>query len=138
MGKVVTIYKGDMLFESTMGDHKIVIEGPEDWGGTNSAPMPPQLFMASIGSCVGVLVTHFCQQHGLNAEGLSVDVDYDTAQHPTRFENIKVNVELPNAECDNDCTRKALEHVAEHCPVHETIVTLDKIQFNIKTKSDLN
>lgn len=135
MGKVTTVYKGDMLFESEMGKHKLTIEGPEDWGGKNRGPMPPQLFMASIGSCVGVLVTHFCQQHQLNAEGLTVEVDYDVAQQPVRFNNINVTANLPNAECDDNCTRKALQHVAEHCPVHETIVTLDKIQFNIKTKT---
>ena len=135
MGTVTTVYKGDMLFESEMGQHKISIEGPEDWGGKNRAPMPPQLFMASIGSCVGVLVSHFCQQHNLDCSGLTIDVDYDTAQQPTRFENITVIVNLPNAKCDDDCTRKALLHVAEHCPVHETIVTLDEIQFNIHTKS---
>jgi len=135
MGKVTTEYKGDMLFESVMGKHKLTIDGPEDWGGKDRGPMPPQLFMASIGSCVGVLVTHFCQQHNLNPEGLMVDVDYDVAQQPTRFENLVVTVNLPNAECDDDCTRKALKHVAEHCPVHETIVTLDEIQFNIVTKT---
>jgi len=135
MGKVTTTYKGDMLFESEMGKHRITTEGPQDWGGKDRSPMPPQLFMASIGSCVGVLVTHFCQQHQLNAEGLKVDVDYEAAQNPTRFENIKVNVDLPNAQCDDSCTQKALKHVAEHCPVHETIVTVDKIKFTINTKS---
>ena len=135
MGKITTVHKGGMLFESEMGKHKLTIEGPEEWGGKDRGPMPPQIFMASIGSCVGVLVAHFCEQHELNTEGLSVDVDYDVAQSPTRFKNINVTVDLPNAECDDDCTRKALKHVAEHCPVHETIVTIDEIQFNIKTKN---
>ena len=134
MGKVTTTYKGDMLFESTLGEHKLIVDSPKDWGGKDRGPMPPQLFMASIGSCVGVLVTHFCVQHDLNTDGLNIDVDYDVAQSPTRFENIVVNIELPNAHCNDDCTHKALRHVAEHCPVHETIVTLDEIQFNIRTK----
>lgn len=134
MGKVTTYLKEGMLFESQLGEHKILIEGPKDWGGKNSAPPPPQFFMASIGSCVGVLVTHFCDTHQLDATGLSVDVDYDSADHPTRFTNIIVTVNLPNARCDDECTRKAIKSVAEHCPVHETITLLEDIQFEIKTK----
>ena len=85
MGKITTYHKGGMLFESQLGDHRILIEGPKSWGGKNSAPMPPQLFMASIGSCVGVLVTHFCDTHQLDPTGMSVDVSYDSADHPARY-----------------------------------------------------
>ena len=134
MTSVVTTYKGDMLFETQVGKHKITIDGPKEWGGKDRGPMPPQLFMTSIGSCVGVLVTHFCQEHNLDTEGLKIEVSYDTAQHPTRFEDIKVKLNLPNAHCDDECTAKALEHVAKHCPVHETIMTLEKVMFEISTQ----
>ena len=110
MGQVITQHKGGMLFESEMGQHKLIIEGPESWGGKNRGPMPPQIFT-----------------------DLKVIVDYDNADHPARFYNINVTINLPNAECDDDCTRKALAKIAEHCPVHETITTLDKINFNIIT-----
>lgn len=133
MGQVITQHKGGMLFESEVGEHKLTIEGPESWGGKNRGPMPPQLFMASIGSCVGVLVAHFCNTHGLDDTDLKVTVDYDTAESPTRFDNINVTINLPKAICDDDCIRRALKSVAEHCPVHETITTLDKINFNIIT-----
>lgn len=134
MGKITTYHKGGMLFESQIGEHRLLIEGPESWGGKNTAPMPPQLFMASIGSCVGVLVSHFCDTHRLDPTGMSVDVTYDAAEHPTRFTNIVVTIHLPNAQCDDQCTRNAIQHVAEHCPVHETITLLEEIKFEIKTE----
>lgn len=93
--------------------------------------MPPQLFITSLGACFAVLVTNFCNHHTLDATGLSVDVSYDMAKHPTRMTNIVVDVHLPSANCDDECTRNAVESVAEHCPVHETIATLKDIQFNI-------
>jgi len=134
MENVTTYLKSGMLFESQMGDHRLLIEGPESWGGKNSAPMPPQIFMASIGSCVGVLVAHFCDTHQLDPTDMSIDVTYDSAEHPTRFINIKVAVHLPNAKCDDECTRKAIQSVAEHCPVHETITLLEGIEFTIITQ----
>lgn len=133
MGEVTTTRQSDMLFESQLGEHRLVIEGPEAWGGQNRGPAPPQLFMASIGSCVAVLVTHFCDTHGLNAERLSVTVSYDVADHPTRFTNIKVDIHLPDAQCDDECTRRAIRHVAEHCPVHETMAMLEGITFELET-----
>lgn len=69
MGQVTTTYKGNMLFESQLGQHRITVDGPAEWGGQDRGPMPPQLFMASIGSCVGVLITHFCDEHNLDTTG---------------------------------------------------------------------
>lgn len=135
VSKVTTYAKGNNLFESVMGDHKILVDSPGSWGGENRGPMPPQLFMASLGSCVAVLVNHFCTRHGLDGDGLAVDVEYDKAEHPSRFVNIRVVVKLPSARCPDEVTRKALEHVAEHCPVHETIATLDKVTFVIETST---
>ena len=64
---------------------------------------------------------------------MSIDVNYDSADHPSRFTNIVVSIHLPNAKCDDECTRKAIQNVAEHCPVHETITLLEGIQFKITT-----
>jgi len=133
MGQVTTTYKGDMLFESQLGDHTVTIDGPETWGGKGRGPEPPQLFMSSIGSCVAVLVTHFCNEHDMDASGLKVSVEYDAGVHPTRFQNIKVKINAPNAICDDICMRETLEHIVKHCPVYESIVTLERVNFELTT-----
>jgi len=128
---ITTEYKGDALFQTELGSHTLKIDVPESMGGKDRGPMPPQLFIASLGSCVGVLVRDFCVHHGLESKGLTVNVSYEFAKHPNRMTDIIVDVALPNADCNDDCTRKALEHVAAHCPVHETIATLSEVKFNI-------
>jgi uncharacterized OsmC-like protein len=133
MSRVTTVSKGDMLFESNLGSHTLQVDGPEIWGGKDRGPLPPQLFMASIGSCVGVLITHYCKEHQLDADGLQVHVDYDVLDQPTSFKNIHVKIVLPKAICDDALTLKALEHVAKHCPVHESIVTLERVNFELAT-----
>lgn len=133
MTSLVTKHNGGVEFETRIGSHTIIADGPKEWGGQDRGPSPPQLFMASISSCVGVLVTHFCQEHELDVDGLSIEISYETAEHPTRFSDIRVKVNLPNAHCDDVCTKKALEHVARHCPLHETIMTLEKVMFDIST-----
>lgn len=131
MGRVTTTYKGDMLFESQLGNHKLQIDCPNTWGGKNRGPIPPDLFISSIGSCVGVVISHFCEEHEIDITGLRVDVDYEVANHPTRLHNIKVNIHLPNTNTDDDCIDQALEYVAKHCPIYDTINTLERVNFEI-------
>lgn len=131
MTTITTRYKGEMLFETQVGRHTLTIDVPEQMGGKDRGPMPPQLFIASLGSCVGALVASYCERHGMDTRDMSVNVDFEKADHPARLKNIKVTVSLPHADCSEQCRRDALLRVAEHCPVHETIETLKDIEFDI-------
>ncbi len=133
MPTIRTRYRGDMLFETVLGSHKINIDVPPSMGGKDRGPTPPQLLIASLGACVAVLVADFCEEHEIDDAGLSVDVSYEKTSHPTRLTGISVTIALPKGECDDDCTRKAIQRVAEHCPVHETIAALNDISFTVVT-----
>ena len=99
IGKVSTYYKGDMLFESRLGNHRVLVDVPTSMGGSDRAPTPPEYFIASLGSCVGAFVVNYCQQAGLDAAGLKVDVAFDKAEDPTRLTNQKISITLPHADC---------------------------------------
>ena len=132
MSKITTYYKGDMLFESKLGNHDILIDVPSNMGGRDRGPTPPELFVASLGSCVGAFVANYCNQTNVDAQGMTVDITFDKAGPPTRLVNLKVKINLPNGECKN--REKALLRVAEHCPVHETIATMEEIEFELVDK----
>ncbi len=133
MGKISTYYMGDMLFESEIGNHKLVIDVPPAMGGSDRGPTPPDVFVASLGSCVGAFVAQYCERNGVNTADLSVDVTFDKADDPTRLVNLKVTVNLPHGECKQ--RKAAIQRVAEHCPVHETISTLGGIEIEILDKA---
>ena len=84
MGTVTTIYKGDMLFESKLGNHSLIIDVPASMGGSDRAPTPPEIFVASLGSCVAAFVASYCEKTGIDATDLSVDVTFDKVENPTR------------------------------------------------------
>jgi uncharacterized OsmC-like protein len=128
MGTITTVYKGGMLFESHMGGHTLTIDVPAGMGGSDRGPTPPEIFIASLGSCVGAFVAQYCERAGVDDSGMSIDVSFDKVDNPTRLTNIKVKVLLPNGEC-NGHREEALRRVAAHCPVHETIETVDHIDF---------
>jgi hypothetical protein len=78
---------------------------------------------------VAAFVAGYRERVGLDDRDLSVDVHYDKAEDPTRFVNLSVTVRLPHATCGD--REQALRRVAEHCPVHATISTLERISIEI-------
>jgi putative redox protein len=134
MGKVTTYYKGDMLFESKLGNHSILIDVPAGMGGSDRGPTPPELFIASLGSCVGAFVVNYCGKSGVDTKDMTVDVTFDKVEDPTRLVNLKIEVNLSNGDCEK--REKAILRVAEHCPVHETIATLESIEINVNGRKE--
>lgn len=135
MGKITTFYKGDMLFESKLGSHSLLIDVPAAMGGSNRAPTPPELFIASLGSCVGAFVAHYCNNAGIDTRDMSVDVSFDKVEDPTRLTNVKITVKMPHGACGR--RKEALRRVAEHCPVHETINTIEGVEFELLGSEEL-
>lgn len=129
MAKITTFYKGDMLFESKIGKHSVIIDVPDSMGGSDRGPQPPQLFVASLGSCIAAFVAQYCENNGIDATNMTVDITFDKAADPTRLVNLAATVKLPNGDCSKRV--KAIERVAEHCPVKATIATLEGISIEI-------
>ena len=129
METITTHHKGEMLFETKIGDHRVLIDVPPTMGGSNRGPTPPEFFIASLGSCVAALVADYCQRSSIDTDGLSVDVSYEKGEDPTRLTDIRVRIDLPNG----DYTRreKAILRVAERCPVHQTICSLDAVKISL-------
>jgi putative redox protein len=127
MAKITTTYKGDMLFETPLGSHTLVTDVPAPMGGKDRAPTPPQIFVASLSTCVGAMVTNYCQNNGIDVEGLTVDVDFEKTDSPTRLTDLKITINMPNGDYID--REKAIRRVAEHCPVHETIISIESMEI---------
>jgi len=129
MNKITTILKEDMLFETQLGKHRVLIDVPSSMGGQDRGPTPPEFFVASLGSCVAALVANYCNSANLDTTGLSVDVTFDKVEDPSRLENVKVVINLPSAGVNG--RKKAILRVAERCPVHETICSMEGVEISL-------
>ncbi len=134
MATITTYYKGNMAFESQIGKHTLTIDVPASMGGSDRGPIPPDLFVASLGSCIGAFVAQYCENNGIDDTGMTVDLTFEKASDPTRLVNLKATVNLPQGECGQRV--KAIERVAEHCPVHATIKTMEGLEITIHGKGE--
>lgn len=124
MTKVTTYLEEDSLFHTRLGDH-VVTTDPDRVEG----PSPPEILVASLGACVGILVSDYCKRSGIDTTGLTVDVDYDKASNPYRLADFRVDINIPNGQVDDRV--RAILRVAEHCPVHQTMCTLEGADIRV-------
>lgn len=133
MATIRTHHKGDMLFETKLGRHMLQVDVPPDMGGSDRGPTPPEVFVASLGACVAALVANYCNKAKLSTEGLTVDITYDKASDPTRLVDMRVRIDLPNADVSG--REEAIKRVADRCPVHQTICTLEGVDIEVSGAS---
>jgi uncharacterized OsmC-like protein len=131
MASIETLLRDDLTLEARIGDHVLEADVPESMGGRGRAPLPPQIFIASLGTCVAAVVADYCRRHELDPAGLRVRTDFDQADQPKRLQNLRVHITLPNVECDDACSAAVIARVAEHCPVHQTIASLEDVRFTV-------
>ncbi|MBN2421723.1 OsmC family protein [Candidatus Woesearchaeota archaeon] len=129
MGKIEIKYKGDMLFETTIGNHSLEIDVPDSMGGKDRGMTPPQLMVAAIASCTAAFAAKYCNNAGINCQDMTVSLEFDKVQDPLRLTNFKMNIKLPN--CNDEKRKLAIEKAAGHCPVHESMKHFEGIDFEV-------
>ena len=119
-------FDGGKVITAHINGHEIRTDQPVMGGGTNSAPSPFELFLASIGTCAGIYVKSFCDQRGVSTENIKIvqTSEYDKATGlPT---DIKINIQLPLDFPEK--YKDAIINVAELCKVKKTIANPPKFE----------
>ena len=65
-------FPGGSRVDAHFRDHDLPTDQPAGGGGQDSAPMPFELFLASIGTCAGIYILGFCRQRGIPTEGIRI------------------------------------------------------------------
>ncbi|MFH1092847.1 MAG: OsmC family protein [Candidatus Omnitrophota bacterium] len=118
-------YLGGMKFSADCAKHKVIIDQPLGAGGRDEGATPPQLFLSSLASCVGVYVVSYCKQTGIECQGMQIKIKAEKVSGPDRLDDIKIEVSLPNAELGQ--RHDAVIAVAKKCLIHNTIKHNPKI-----------
>lgn len=103
---------------------------PTDQPPTASAPMPFDLFLASIGTCAGIYVLGFCQQRGLSTEGIQIVQRTHINGQNGMVEEIDLEILVPPTFPEK--YYEAVIRSAELCKVKKHLEKPPK--FNISTK----
>ena len=123
-------FDGGKIITAHLNGHKIRTDQPLDNGGTNTAPAPFDLFLASIGTCAGIYIKSFCDRRNIPSDGIKIiqSMEVDSEKRlPSAF---KLEIILPPDFPDK--YSDAVINAADLCLVKKTIANNPK--FIITTK----
>ena len=129
MPTIKTVNKGDLLAETIIGNHKVLTDLPESWGGKDRGPSSTDLLVASLSSCIMGIVANYCKQAELDATGIEIEISFDYATDPMKLVNIHPHISLPNEELKK--RKNAILNAVKVCPVHTTICETDNITVTV-------
>jgi ribosomal protein S12 methylthiotransferase accessory factor len=107
-------FPGGSRVDAHFRGHTIATDQPP----VDSAPMPFEVFLASIGTCAGIYVLGFCKQRNLPTEGIRI-VQRNHAAANGMVEKIDLEIQVPPAFPSQ--YYDALVRSAELCKVKKTI-----------------
>jgi len=118
-------FPGGLRVDAHFGSHTV----PTDQPPASTAPMPFELFLASIGTCAGIYVLGFCRQRNLPTDGIRII----QRNHPAAtgmIEKIDLEIQVPPSFPAQ--YYDALIRSAELCKVKKTLE--HPPIFKVKTK----
>lgn len=124
------VYGGGKRFEAIARDHRILSDQPYDNDGTDRGMTPPELFLASLGTCVAYYAHEYLTARDLSTEGLEVRLSAVKAGKPIRIASIEVDVIAPGVNGD-DRHREGLRRSADRCLIHNTLIALPHIEIRV-------
>ena len=119
---------------------EMVIDEPEDLGGTNQGANPVEYVLSAYAGCLNVMA-HICAQE-LGQEMRGVKIDLVGNLNPDRlfgksfeeragYKEIKVVIN-PDCDMDEQTKKKWLEAVMDRCPVSDNLKNTTEIVAELK------
>jgi uncharacterized OsmC-like protein len=128
--EITVEHLGSVQFEIKARGHSIVSDQPVEQGGFNEGMTPPELLLASLGSCAGFYAAQYLRKHKLAVEGTRVRVSCDKVKDPVpRMTNFVIEVDSP-VELSQE-HRQGVREAVEHCLVHNTLLHTPEISLKV-------
>ncbi|MGD1105510.1 MAG: OsmC family protein [Terracidiphilus sp.] len=111
--------------------HTILCDQPTENGGEDCGMTPPELLLASLGSCAAFYAVQYLKTRNLAETGVEVTVTAEKLKQPARVGNFRVHV-----ACLISLTEEQTEGLmrsVHHCLVHNTLLMPPEIAIELTT-----
>ncbi len=122
---------GEVQFEIKARRHTLVSDQPLENGGLDEGMTPPELLLASLGSCAAYYAAQYLRKHKLADAGTRVLVTAHKVAAPARMDNFQIEVETPLELSAQH--RQGIEEAVHHCLIHDTLLHPPQITLQVKT-----
>ena len=130
--EVTVEHLGSVQFEIKARNHSIICDQPLENGGFDEGVTPPELLLASLGSCAAYYAAQYLRKHKLAGEGSRVRVSCDKVKTPVpRLTNFVIEVDALVELNEEHLT--GIREAIEYCLVHNTLLHTPKITLKVET-----
>ena len=120
----------EVQFEVKARQHTVLCDQLPENGGYDEGMTPPELLLASLGSCAGFYAVQYLRKWRLATEGTRVRVTVDKVKDPARLDNFRIEVETPVELTDQH--RAGVEKAIHLCLVHNTLLHPPQLTIEVK------
>jgi putative redox protein len=100
------------------GVHQMQGDETPEYGGEDSGPMPTELLLAAVGSCMCLAVAHVARKRRIEIGQLSLEVGAEKDMQAFRFSDIYVTI---RADLPQDQLDPLVEQARRYCFVSNTL-----------------
>jgi putative redox protein len=132
--KVITEWKGNMLFKAHGKNGYAVMDASGDVGGQESAPSPKEMILAGLAGCTGMDVVSILKKMRALPEKMDIVVEASLAEEfPKPFTSFTVLFRFWGDALDREKIHKAvtLSH-EKYCGVSATLSRAAALDFRIE------
>jgi len=119
---------GGLKFSAQTRKHEVIFDQPKEEGGEDRGMTPVELFIASLGACIGTYIVWFCERYKIATDGMRIDLSWASGGRSTRILRIRANVKLPVKVPES--IRPALFRAAKHCTIHSTLIHPPQVEIS--------
>jgi putative redox protein len=109
--------------------NSIMCDQPAENGGEDSGMTPPELLLASLGSCAAFYAVQYLKTRNLAETGVEVTVTAEKLKQPARVGNFRVHIACPVSLTEEQT--EGLMRSVHHCLVHNTLLTPPEIKIEL-------
>lgn len=126
----VTIRHMDgVRFAAETRGHQIIVDQPRDNKGEDSGMTPPELLLASLGSCAAYYALEYLRARQLPTDDLRVEVEAEKAKAPARLGLFTVRVHVPEFDARH---QEGIQRAIRSCIVHNTLHAHPEIEVALE------
>jgi uncharacterized OsmC-like protein len=120
---------GQVKFNIQSRSHSILCDQPVENGGEDSAMTPPELMLASLGSCAAFYAVQYLKTRNIADSGVEVSVTAEKLKQPARLGNFNIHVTCPVPLTEEQT--EGLMRSVHHCLIHNTLLAPPEIKIEL-------
>jgi len=111
--------KGLTFTGKTDSNNWVMMDGPENFGGSNAAIRPKELMLLALGGCTGSDVTAILQKKRVQISNFEMNLEAEmTEEHPKVFTKINVEYVFYGKDIKESDVERAIElSMTKYCGV---------------------